>query len=561
MITLRPHQITAVNAADECFARGATNVCMVQPTGSGKTIVKAEYARRSHERGEICFAFAHRDVLLSQISDAMCLMGVPHSFICADSARRDITNANHQKFGDSFFDETSPVVIVSVNTMAARLKAGKIPQQLLDAVKFWLLDETHHLTKESIWGKCIEPLKNARGLGVTATPLRGDKKGLGRHADGYFDEMTATSNMWALIQAGRLTPYKIFCPPNRVDLSGINVTSGGDYNQKKLASRVDKREITGDAVSHYLRVMPGQPVITFGVSIEHCKHIADEFNKAGIPSKAVSSKTPLIERNRAVDDLRNGRLVNLVNCDLFSEGFDAPAVVGVIMLRPTQSYSLFKQQMGRMLRPSEGKTHGILLDHVGNTAHMMKEYCLSSPHDDPDWTLDRGTKRKKNDDGKKLEDSTVCPECACFYLVKEHGDTCPDCGHTMTANENEAKKRELQVNEGELVELSVDAVDALIRERMEIDLPVDVFANTKAKFLPGVARNSALNNHAKRLHAQSVLRHNIQGWCTRYGTETGYSVDTVQREFQVRFGISVFAAQVLSERKALELTGRIQNGS
>jgi len=103
--------------------------------------------------------------------------------------------------------------------------------------------------------------------------------------------------------------------------------------------------------------------------------------------------------------------MNLVNCDLFGEGFDAPAVEGVIMLRPTQSYSLYKQQFGRMLRKAEGKTHGILLDHVGNTIHMMTKFGLNYPHEDPEWTLDRGSKGKKSDDGEKLAETVTCTEC------------------------------------------------------------------------------------------------------------------------------------------------------
>lgn len=557
-ITLRPHQVTACQDIDRLFASGAINVCSVQPTGSGKTIIKAEYARRSYLKGEVCFAFAHRDVLLSQISDAMCLMGVPHSFIAADTAVRDITNANVKAHGNSFYDQYSPVIIISVNTFAARIKKDIIPKQMLDSVKLWLLDETHHLTQGSIWGRCVEAIPNARGLGVTATPLRGDKKGLGRDNDGYFDIMSCTSDMWSLIQAGKLTPYKIFTPPNRIDLSGVNVTSNGDYNQRKLGKKVDKREITGDAVDHYLRVLNGKPVITFCVSIEHSEHVADQFNKAGVPSKAVSSKTPLTERNQAIRDLREGRVLNLVNCDLFSEGFDCPSVTGVIMLRPTQSYSLYKQQFGRALRPADGKTHGILLDHVGNTRFMMTEYGLTYPHDDPEWTLERRSKRKKSGDSAPLAESHSCPKCANFWIVKDYGHKCPECGHDMSVKERENEHREIQVKEGELVELSVDAIDTLMQERTKVDLTMDQFADL-VQYMPDQARYPAKNNHAKRLGAQQSLRQAMQEWCVKKGQETGWSVDTVQREFEVVFKVNIFKAQVLGHREANELEKKVRN--
>lgn len=558
-ITLRPHQVRAIDDVNRLRMSPLNRaVLCVLSTGAGKSYVLADYARIWYQNKERTILFAHRDVLISQLSESLCEMGVPHGFICSDKARRDITNRNHDVFGDSFYDELSPIIISSNPTFAARLKAGRIPKEFLTTVRHWIQDESHHLTRESqLWGSCIESLPNADGIGLTATPIRGDKKGLGRHADGVFDAMSDTTNMWELIQKGMLAPYKVYIPPTKVDLSGLNVTSGGDYNQKKLAGRVDKREITGDAVEHYLRVSPGLRAITFCVNIEHAKHVAQEFNRAGVPSMAISSKDPLPVRQKAMDDFAEGRLLNLCNVDLISEGYNCKNVTTVIMLRPTQSYSLYRQQFGRCLRTAEGKTHGILLDHVGNVQFMMKQHNLTYIHDDPEWTLDRGTKRAKNDDGEKLVDTHTCVKCRFFWIVADHGHTCPDCGHDMTVKEREAEQRAIQVTEGELVELSCDIIDELMREREKVDMSMEQFSNT-TRNLPAVARNSANNNHAKRLHAQGVLRHAIQNWCEQYGFETGFGVDTVRNQFQVTFGISVFHAQVLSERKALELTERIQ---
>lgn len=558
MITLRPHQTLAIQDAERLRSEGFKNVLIVLPTGSGKSLTLADYARKWYGSGEISIIFAHRDVLISQLSEALCKMYVPHSFICSAKARAEITNRNLVKFGDSFHDELSPIVISSNPTFSARLRGGKIPDALLNRVQHWVQDEAHHVTAEGkLWGSCIAALHNANGYGFTATPIRGDKKGLGTHADGVFDAMSVTTNMWELIRVGMLSPYKVFIPPSKINLKGVNVTTGGDYNQVKLADRVDKRDITGNAVEHYMRVSPGQRVITFCVNIKHAENVAKQFNEAGIASVAISSKSPLMVREQAMIAFANGVTLNLVNVDLLGEGYDCPAVTTVIMLRPTQSYSLFKQQFGRCLRPSEGKSHGILLDHVGNVQFMMKEYGLQYIHDDPEWTLDRQTKTKQNDNGKKLQETMQCPECSFFFVVEKGNKTCPDCGHTETAAQAESRMREIQVKEGELVELSVDAVDALIKDRAKVDLPMEVFAHTAAG-LPRIARNSAMNNHAKRLHAQSVLRHNIQKWCIAKGRDTGWSVDTVQREFSVVFGTNIFKAQTLGERLALELTERIQ---
>lgn len=559
-VQLFPHQIVACQDIDKLYADGHINVLSVLPTGAGKTLVKAEYARRCQESGITAHLLAHRDVLLSQISDALCMMGIYHKFICSTKTQRDITNANLQKYGKSYFDERSEMTVVSVTTLRARLNAKSKHvaahyRDLCSRVGFWMIDESHHVTQGSSWGMAVDAYPNARGLGVTATPIRGDRKGLGSHADGYFSAMSVTTNMWELIKLGRLTPYKIFQPNEHLDLSDVNVTSGGDYNQKQLAGKVNKRKITGSAIDHYRAELNGKRVITFCVDIQHSEDVAAQFNKAGIPSKAVSSKTPLAERNQALADLKSGRILNLVNCDLFGEGFDAPAVEGVIMLRPTQSYSLYKQQFGRMLRKADGKEYGVLLDHVGNTFFMMTQYGLTYPHDDPEWTLDRGTKRKKSDDGEKLAETIICTECCCLYLAKDH-DKCPECGHVISEAEAEVRQREIQEVSGELVELSVDAMSALIEERKNVDLSMEEFAQ-KVQYMPDVAKYSAKNNHAKRQHAQTVLRDRIQRWCIHTATETGWSKDTVQREFARLFGVNVLKAVTLGERQATELTERI----
>ncbi|CAL9971079.1 DNA helicase [Vibrio phage D63] len=559
-VQLFPHQVVACQDIDKLYSEGHLNVLSVLPTGAGKTLVKAEYANRCMTMGIVAHLLAHRDVLLSQISDALCMMGVPHNFICATKTQRDITNANLLKYGNAYYDESSSITVVSVTTLRARLNAKTKAtadhyRLLCSRVGFWMIDESHHVTQGSSWGMAVDAYPNARGLGVTATPIRGDRKGLGSHADGYFSAMSVTTNMWELIKLGRLTPYKIFQPNEHIDLSDVNVTSGGDYNQKQLSSKINKRKITGSSIDHYAAKLAGKRVITFCVDIQHSDDVANQFNKAGIPSKSVSSKTPLAERNQALEDLKSGRILNLVNCDLFGEGFDAPAVEGVIMLRPTQSYSLYKQQFGRMLRKADGKEYGVLLDHVGNTIFMMTQYGLTYPHDDPEWTLDRGTKRKKSDDGEKLAETITCTECCCLYLAKDH-DRCPECGHVITTAEAELRQREIQQVKGELVELSVEAMSALINERAQVDLTMEEFAQ-KVQYMPDVAKYSAKNNHAKRLHAQTVLRDRIQRWCGNLASETGWSKDTVQREFATTFGMNIYKAVTLGERPASELAERI----
>ena len=563
MITLRDYQNEAIAVNDKLYAEGNNTTAIVLSTGGGKTFVKASIADRYYREGKQVVLFAHRDVLISQISGALCKFGVRHQFIASDKTVRDITNANLKDDGDSFYDPTSCVYVVATGTAVARLngknefKARQI-SQLLGKTELWMMDECHHLVQGSGAGLIVDSMPNARGIGVTATFIRGDTQGLGSHTDGYFSAFSNVTSMIDLIRSGSLSPYKIFSPDIKFDMKGVNVTSGGDYNQKQTAGKVDKREITGDAVDHYVKHLSGKPVITFGVNIEHCENIARQFNESGIPSKAVSSKTPLPERNQAIADLKAGVLLNLVNCDLFGEGFNSPSVSGVIMIRPTQSYSLYKQQFGRMLRVAPGKTHGILLDHVGNTFRMMKKFGLKEPHDDPEWTLDRGTRRAKLKDDEALEDTSRCLECNYGpATLDKFANGCPECGYVETAADREVKQREIQQVSGELVELSVDAMVELLSERDNVDTPIEKFAE-KCQSLPAVARFSAISKHTKRVHQQTILRDRIQRWCIWYHhSNPTFSLDTVRREFSRTFGENIIKAQTLSAREAEELCNKI----
>ena len=569
-VSLRPHQVVACDDIDLHFNKGCKHVLCVLSTGSGKTIIKAEYARRDHNNGLVTVILAHRDVLLGQISDALCMMGVEHGFICADKTRALVTNNNHIKYGDSFYSETSNTMVISVDTFIARLKTGKISPEFCTRVHRWMIDESHHLTQGSKWGKCIESFPNAIGLGFTATPIRGDKKGLGSHADGYYEALSDTTCMLDLIKAGRLTPYKIHAP-DVIDITGVKRDSNGDLNSKQLYIKTKEADITGNAVENYLKFLNGKPVITFCVNIAHAEEVAKEFNAAGVSSRAVSSKSSDKEREEAVADLRSGRLMNLTNCDLFGEGFDAPSVAGVFMLRRTTSYSLFKQQFGRMLRPADGKVYGMLFDHVGNTKYFMQEYGLMAPHDDPKWTLDRvdrAKKRNDDDEDNKLVETNTCGECGCFGVVK--GDDyvddgshslvfinglCPDCGHIETPDEKETRIRELKVKEGDLVELSFDIIDELINERNHFLRPVSEFAKTVSH---SSFKMAAVNQFASRQHSLHILRHWVQEWCVYHGKQTSQTKVLVQLDFEKTFGINIFKAQATTGPKMGELTSRIQ---
>ncbi|AUR86189.1 helicase superfamily 1/2 ATP-binding domain protein [Vibrio phage 1.083.O._10N.286.52.B9] len=569
MITLRQHQVESIEQANYAYAKGAKTVCLVLPTGAGKTIVKAAMAKACRDNGDgVVVIFAHRDVLLGQISGALCVMGVYHSFITSKSTMKLVTNANVKQFnGNSFYDEHSKVIVASVDTFFRRDIS-----QLAPLVTMWMLDETHHLTIGSKWHKCVELLPSALGLGVTATPIRGDKKGLGRGVvtsydedglpakmtnDGVFDEMVNVTSMGELIERGMLSPYRVFTPPSLLDLNGVNTTSGGDFNQKKLAKQTDKSNITGDVIKHYNNIASGKRAICFSVNIEHGNHVAAQFRSAGINAVNLSSKDSPELRDREIERFKRGEIQILVNCDLFGEGFDVPAVEVVIMLRKTLSYSLFKQQFGRMLRILDGKEFGILIDHVGNVEYFMDKFQLANPHDDPEWTLDRQPKAVLTKaDPNPLR---ACPDCHAQYRpTTANKHQCPYCNHVETPAEELNALLAFQEKQGNLVEMNVDFISKLVKERAVVDeTPEHMASRLKHAPMPNVAKNSAVKNQRARYNAQAELRPVMKEWLDAACFNESLNMKATQRAFELTFGIPVLKAQVLGAREALELKNKV----
>ena len=563
MLELRQHQTTAVERTDIAHNQGYKNAMVVLSTGAGKTIIMAYWAWRCQQRGEGAVIFAHRDVLLEQISNALCQFGVYHSLYCAKTTRTFITNKNHVEHGNSFHRETSMIILASVDTFWRMDVAAILPY-----IKYWMMDEAHHMTIGSKWHRCIEKLDAIpymRGLLVTATPLRADKKGLGRHASGIADILIdKIADMQTLIGRGILSKYKIYVPESQVDVSDVNVTSSGDYNRDQLAKKTDNSKITGSVIENWLTIAGNKQTIIFTVNIEHSNHVAEQFRIRGIKAVALSSEDAPAKRQAEITNFRNGLTTILINCDLFSEGFDVPAVVCVVMLRKTLSYGMFKQQFGRMLRVLTGKEYGILIDHVGNVPYFMDEYNLRYPHDDPDWTLDDQPKKSRGAKKHNLYQTITCNACRAYYVPTDGTDEkerCPQCGHYHSDDEKLEQARSFQERKGKLVEMELDPdlFKQALDERDRIDAsPEFVRKKMQMAGAPAIAYNAAFNNHSKRRNAQVVLRCHIQEWCLACYKRTGWPPPLVQREFELVFNIPVLKAHLLSEPDALQLTNNIQ---
>lgn len=409
---LRDYQELAVEAVRDSYRAGKRRTLLVLPTGGGKTICFSYIAAGVARNNKRVLIIAHRRELLRQISSALTKVGVPHGMLMGGSV--GIPRAN--------------VIVASVFTLANRLKHFPAPDLIIG-------DEAHHFTPDSSWGKVVAAFPKARVLGVTATPERLDGKGLGV----LFDDMVIGPTVAELTEQDYLSPADVYAP-SRPDMKGIH-TRMGDFVKAELEDVMDRPSITGSAVAHYTKLAAGKRAIAFCVSVKHAQVVAEDFRNAGYASYHIDGGMEEKERDQVLKDFEAGKIQILTSCDLVSEGFDLPAVEVAILLRPTQSLSLYLQQCGRAIRPSPGKTKTIILDHAGNTA---RHGFIDEPRD---WTLDQDRIKQRRAAAKeKPPEVRTCPEC---FAMHKTMPVCPKCGHVY-----KIKSRMVKQVDGELVQLS-----------------------------------------------------------------------------------------------------------
>lgn len=407
MITLRPYQQKAIDNCRAAYGRGERAALLVMPTGAGKTMTASTVVHGAAARKNATWWLTHRRELSDQASRTFHQIGIPHG----------IVKAGHVS------DENALVQVASIQTIARR--ADRLPEP-----KLIIFDEAHHIGAKS-WDALFHAFPNAKILGLTATPWRLDGQGLGK----WFGEMIEGPTTADLISEGSLCPFRLFAPATP-DLSSVR-TAAGDYQRGSLAKAMDKPAIVGDAIAHYRQLCPGKRAVVFAAGVDNSKNIVAQFRAAGIPAEHVDGSMVSDARDAAVDRFRRGETLILSNSDLFGEGFDVPAIEAAILLRPTKSLSLYLQQVGRALRPMEGKAEAIILDHAGNSIQH------GLPDDVREWSLEDREKRSRA--APTEVPVRQCEEC---FFVYRPAPKCPQCGHAP-----EVKAREIEQIEGTLAEV------------------------------------------------------------------------------------------------------------
>jgi len=338
---LRPYQAEAVSAIRERYVAGDRATLLVLPTGTGKTVVFAELARRTVDRGGRVLVLAHRGELLEQAASKLVAVGV----------RARIEQAE-RRGGDA------DAVVASVQT----LRGDRLAAWPADAFRLVVVDEAHHATAAG-YRAILDHFAAARVLGVTATPDRLDGAALGEvfaSAAYRYDLAQAIRDGWlARIEARRVRLA--------VNLDDVH-TRAGDLDLGELELLYGSEAAIDAVVNPLTELAGGLRTILFAVSVAHAEALAAAINlRQPGAAQAVSGETAAGERADLVERFRRGELRVLVNCSLYTEGFDCPEVECVAIARPTKSRALYAQMIGRGTRLAPGKERVLVLDFVGNT--------------------------------------------------------------------------------------------------------------------------------------------------------------------------------------------------
>lgn len=526
-----------------------SNVLAVLATGAGKTVLFSSII--ADNSGATC-AVAHRQELVSQISLSLARNKVRHRIIGPTNVVKMIVRLHMEETGHSYYDPSSRHAVAGVDTLVRR---GDQLENWLPTVKLWVMDEAHHVLRDNKWGKATEMFRNARGLGVTATPCRADGYGLGSHADGVFDVMKIGPSMRDLIEMKFLTEYRIFAPPSTFHREDVPVSqTTGDFNLDKMRKSVstsslvshDEKTITGDVVAHYIKLAKGKLGVTFVPDLEAAAEVCKQFNDAGVPAAILSSKMSDLERAQVLRQFKNREILQLVNVDILGEGFDCPAIEVVSFARPTESFSLYCQQFGRALRLLAGKTHALIIDHVGN---VMRHGLPDAPRE---WSLDRRERRTG-----KSEPSTIRVCTACTAVYERYLDACPDCGEPVP---KPAVRSGPEYVDGDLLELDAET---LAQMRAEVvgarETPEAMRDRLTDMGVPQLGVLANIKRQKERIDELLQLDVTLAKWAG-YRRAEGLSDSEIFRKFFITFGIDWLSSQSLKKGEALKLKEKVENG-
>lgn len=349
---LRPYQTNSKLDIYQAW-KSSKSVLFQMPTGTGKTrlfvsiikdIRKISVAKKIIPQPRI-LVLAHRTELIEQISDTL---QSKYHITCG------IIKSGIKENNDAI------VQVASVQSLSRRLARWQdIPFQYI------VIDEAHHALAAT-YKKICKTFPNAYILGVTATPYRLSGEGFRK----MFGKLVTSMPVQSFIEQGYLSAFKYYSIPLnsklQYDINNISeYGADGDYLERALCEICNTGHIRAKLVKAYHTYAKGKKGIVYTINKQHNKSVAEQYRAEGLRVADIDSDTPSEERKRIVNDFKNSKIDIICNVNIFSEGFDCPDLEFVQLARPTQSLSLYLQQVGRALRTSPNKSRAIILDNVG----------------------------------------------------------------------------------------------------------------------------------------------------------------------------------------------------
>ena len=337
---LRPYQSEAKTAVFEQWEQGNSKTLVVLPTGCGKTIVFAKITEQCVQQGDRVLILAHRGELLEQASDKLQKATGLHSAI--EKAEQTCKGSWYR------------VVVGSVQTLMREKRLSSFDSDYFDTI---IIDEAHHAISDS-YTRVLEHFNNAKVLGVTATPDRGDMKNLGQ----VFDSLAYEYTLPKAIKEGYLSPIKAVTIPLQLDLSTV-ATQAGDFKASDIDTALDPYLYSiADEMQKYCK---DRKTVVFLPLVKTSQKFRDILNSKGFKAAEVNGNS--VDRAEVLEDFDKGKYNVLCNSMLLTEGWDCPSVDCVVVLRPTKVRGLYCQMVGRGTRLCEGKSELLLLDFLWHT--------------------------------------------------------------------------------------------------------------------------------------------------------------------------------------------------
>ncbi len=401
---LRPYQKNALIEIRRHFSQGKHKVLLHAPTGSGKTVIFCEVLKGALQKNKKAMLVVSGRKLVEQASNRLSKEGVDHGVIMAGHSRND---------------PKQDIQICSIDTLRSR--------KIKPECDILVIDEAHCAISDTY--KWLVEKYSGFILAVTATPY---PKASLRH---IADVVVKPTSFDDLVKQGFLVPPVYFAPVDP-DLTKVKVDRSGDYDNKQLSETMSAMPIIGSVVDSWKKFSESRPTIVFCITVQHSKLLCENFIRSGVTCEHLDASSSDLQRKNVENRLISGETKVVCNVGIWAVGVDLPPVSCIVMARPTRSYILYIQQVGRGSRPYNGKKDFIIIDNAGN---VMRHGFIEN-------------EIPANLDGfESFHPKTISPKTCfnCFAVVSRSSASCTMCGSKF-----EALPRKIEHVDGTLKKIS-----------------------------------------------------------------------------------------------------------